>query len=94
MDDYFKDVVSSLSIDDMNILGILYDNEALATFKAINGNEVFETSGLSEATYRKIIYRLIANKFVEAVTLKRQHSLFITQYGATALKTSLEGMSA
>lgn len=94
MEQYFYDVVSSLSIEDMNVLGVLYDNDATATFKSMMTTQVSEGSGLSEATYRKIIYRLIGNKFIQVVTLKRQHSMFITQYGIQALKTSLKEMGA
>lgn len=94
MGNYFNDVVSSLTIDDMNILGILYDKEATAGFKAMINNEVYEMSGLSEATYRRIIYRLAANKFIEIIGVKKQNALYITEYGIQAIMKSLEGVSA
>lgn len=90
MEQYFQDVVSSLSIDDMDVMGKLYDNDATAAFKAMKHTDLQELTGLSEATYRKIIYRLIAIKFIDVITLKRQHGIYITLYGMDALKTSIK----
>lgn len=89
MGDYFENVVSSLTIDDMNILVILYDNEATAGFKALSNGEVFERSGLSEATYRRTMYRLVANKFIEIVTVKKQNAFYVTLYGVKAIEKSM-----
>jgi predicted transcriptional regulator len=94
MEQYFHDVVSSLSMDEMRVLGILFDNEATVTFKAMATNSVVEQGGLSEALYRKIMYRLSANKLIQVVPVKRQHSMIITQYGIEALKNSLKEMGA
>lgn len=93
-DDYFKSVVSSLTVDDMNILDILYSKEADAAFKAIVNSDVLRISKLSEATYRRIIYRLEANKFIEIINVKKQNALYITQYGIQAIIKSVEGVSA
>jgi hypothetical protein len=92
-DDYFRSVVSSLTIDDMKVLGILYDHEADAGFKALLNSDVFGNSGLSEATYRRIIYRLEANKFIEIINVKKQNALYITRYGVNAVLKSIEGVS-
>lgn len=94
MEQYFQDVVSSLSIEDMNVLGILYDNEAKASFRAMRNVEVLIASGLTAATFRRIMYRLIANRFVETMLGKKSHSLYITQYGVAALKASLEEVTS
>lgn len=83
MDHYFHDVVSSLCDDDMNVLGVLSDTTAV--YNSILANEVFERSGLSEATYRKTMQRLIGTRMIQVVTLKRQHSMFITNWGKDAL---------
>jgi transcription initiation factor IIE alpha subunit len=93
-DDYFKSVVSSLTIDDMKILGILYDHEADAGFKALLNADVCSSSGLSEATYRRIIYRLEANKFIEIINVKKQNAIYITKFGISAVLKSVEGVSA
>lgn len=92
--DYFKSVVSSLTVDDMNILEILYTKEADAAFKALLNSDVLTHSRLSEATYRRIIYRLEANKFVEIINVKKQNAMYITQYGIEAIIKSVEGVSA
>lgn len=89
MEQYFKDVVSELSIDDMQLLSFLYDNDATLSFKAIRNNDAANKCGFSEATFRKVMYRLIASKFVGNVTMQRSHSIFITQYGIAAIKKSL-----
>lgn len=94
MEQYFSDVVKDLSIDDMALLGTLHDKEATASFKALLNNEALNASGLSEATFRKVLYRLVANKFISIVAQKRQHSVYITQYGLAALTTTLKGVSA
>jgi RIO-like serine/threonine protein kinase len=94
MEQYFQDVVSSLSLDDMNVLGALFDQDATAGFKAVQNIDVQQKAKLTEATFRKVLYRLIANKFINVVTLTRQHSLYITSYGVEALKKSLEEVSA
>lgn len=87
--DYFQHVVGKLNIDDMNILGILTDMDATATFKAIRKKDVFERSGLSEANYRKVIYRLDAMEFIQTVVGGKEHMLFITDYGTMAINHSL-----
>lgn len=92
--DYFKSVVSSLTVDDMNVLEILYRKESDAAFKAMSNSEVLQSSGLSEATYRRIIYRLEANKFIEIINVKKQNALYITRYGVEAILKSVEGVSA
>jgi predicted transcriptional regulator len=92
MHDYFQHIVTKLTIDDMNILGILTDNDATATFKAMRKKDVFNKSGLSEANYRKVIYRLDAINFIETVTGSKEHMFFITNFGLTAVEQSIEGV--
>lgn len=91
-DNYFNYIVSRLTLDDMNVLGILSDNEANATFKAMWKKEVFEISGLTEANFRKVIYRLEAINFLGVVTGKKEHMYYITTFGVTAISKSLEGV--
>jgi hypothetical protein len=92
MEQYFIDVIKDLSLDDMKLLGALHDQEATAGFKSLNNCEALIASGLSQATYRKVFYRLAANKFITTVTQKRQHSIYITQYGIVALQITLKGV--
>lgn len=94
MEQYFIEVVKDLSIDDMRFLGMLHDQDATAGFKAIRNSEVLDACGLSKATFRKVFCRLSANKFISIVTQKRQHSIYITEYGMAALQTTLKEVSA
>lgn len=89
MDNYFYEIVNSLSIDDLRILGILNDNEAEIKFKAITKGNVFEESKLSAAKFRKSLYRLEIAKFIEIIKDQKEHSIIITQIGEKALFTSL-----
>lgn len=89
---YFHHIVSKLTIDDMNILGILTDQDATATFKALKKRDVYERSGLTEANFRKIIYRLDAINFIETVTGSKEHMYYITSFGLSAIDQSLEGV--
>lgn len=89
MDTYFNDIVSSLSIDDLRILGILSDHEAEIKFKAIKKGTLSEYSKLSDAKLRKSLYRLEIAKFIEIVKDQKEHSVFITSIGQDALFTSI-----
>lgn len=91
-ENYFKHIVSRLTIDEMNVLGILTDNDATATFKAMRKKEVFDRSCLSEANFRKIIYRLDAVNFIETVSGNKEHMYYITQFGLMAIDESLDGV--
>jgi len=92
MEQYFDDVVTSLSVDDLSFLGTLFENDATAGYKSIKTNTLQEYTGLTEATYRKVMYRLVANKFINLVALNRQHSLYISQYGLQALSKSIPSL--
>ncbi|WP_165571653.1 hypothetical protein, partial [Cytobacillus praedii] len=86
---YFCEIVSSLSIDDLSILGVLNDNEAEIKFKAIPKVIVLEESKLTDANFRKSLYRLEIAKFIEIIKDHKSHSLIITPFGQKALFTSL-----
>lgn len=94
MNQYFEDVVSSLTYDDINVLSILYDNEATASFKSIKNKEVLERTGYTEAVYRRILYKLTGNKFISTIQINKQQGLYITQYGIQAINKSLQEVSA
>lgn len=89
---YFNHITSRLTLDEMDILGILADNDATATFKAMKKKEVFELSKKSEANFRKIIYRLDAINFLETVTGNKEHMYYVTNFGLYAIDQSLEGV--
>lgn len=91
-EDYFNSVVSSLTMDDMRLLGILYDNEANAVFKAMKNAELLEAANLSDAVYRRTICRLNASKLIENASLQKMHMLYITEFGMSAIKANIEGV--
>ncbi|WP_137743275.1 hypothetical protein [Robertmurraya siralis] len=89
MDSYFEEIVNSLSIEDLSLLGLLHDNDAEIKFKAIKKKDLQEQSNLSEANFRKSIYRLEIAKLIEIVTGQKEHKVFITNFGQKALNISL-----
>jgi predicted transcriptional regulator len=86
MDQYFKTVLESLSNDDVSMLKLLNEQKANAKFKAIKKKYVFELSGLTEAMFRKVVYRLEAIQFVELVYGGKEHKLVLTPFGERALE--------
>lgn len=90
MGNYFDHIISKLTINDMSILGVLADNQANVAFKAMRKKDVFDQLKMSEANFRKSLYRLEANQFIEVDTVDREHKLYITEYGQIALNQSLE----
>lgn len=89
MSDYFSHIVKRLSFDDMNVLSILFDKDAVAKFKAVKKSEVFNSSELTEANFRKVVYRLDAINFLETVVGNKEHRYFITNFGVKAINDSL-----
>lgn len=90
-DDYFKHIINRLKLDDISILGKLYDEDATAPFKAMSKRTLIDKLELTEANLRKTIYRLEAVDFVQAVTGNKEHKLYITDYGILAIQGSFEG---
>lgn len=89
IEQYFDHILSRLTLDEMGILGVLLDYDATATFKAMKKKILFEHGGLSEANFRKIIYRLDALNFIETVSGNKEHMYFITGYGKNAMEKSI-----
>ncbi|PAD70703.1 hypothetical protein CHH83_02545 [Bacillus sp. 7586-K] len=87
--DYFQQITSSLSISDLKILSYLADQNADALFKAIKKKSLQEEVDLSEANYRKSLYRLEALKFISIEAGQKEHSIYITEFGKQALYVSL-----
>lgn len=94
MKNYFQEVISSLTYNDMKVLGILFDNEADASFKAMKNTDILERTKLTEANYRKIIYRLVASKFIEVINHQKNKNIYITDFGVQALQTTMKGVGA
>lgn len=92
MDQYFSDVVHSLTLEDISILGILHDQEATSKQKSIKTTTILKMSDSTEAKFRKSTDRLTALQFVISNKDYKEHGLFISEYGVQALKNILETM--
>lgn len=90
MESYFHHIVSKLSYDEMSVLGYLSDNLADAMFKSIKKKDVQNEINLSTANFRKALYRLEANRFIEINSNSKEHRLFITEFGQLALNEQLQ----
>lgn len=89
-DDYFTNIVSNLSSDDFEILGILFEMNATSSFKSVGNQTVFKQSKLTESKYRNAINRLIALDFIShARKLSKENFLFISPYGCAAFELFL-----
>lgn len=89
---YFDTITSKLTLDDMNVLGILYDNDATAKFKSMTNKNVIEQTQLTHAKYRKAINRLDALHFIETVIGGKEHGLYVSEFGIAAINKNLEGV--
>lgn len=92
MDQYFRCVVSGLTIDDTMLLGILQDKDAISKQKSIKVSVVLKESEYTEAKFRKSIDRLTALQFITLNKDYKEHGVFISEYGVIALKNTLETM--
>jgi predicted transcriptional regulator len=86
MNQYFNEILQSLSIDDVEIMKLLNEQKASTKFRSIKKKYVFELSGLSEAMFRKVVYRLEAIRFIEIVYGGKEHKLVLTPFGEKALE--------
>lgn len=94
MERYFNYVISSLSINDMYVLGTLQENDATAGFKAMPNNQIVVNVKLTESIYRRTINRLCANKLIETISVEKQNYFYLSEYGIAALSKSMEGVGA
>jgi DNA-binding MarR family transcriptional regulator len=90
VDTYFLTLTDRLTIDEIDLLNRLTSNEAINRFSAKTKRELFEDINLSEARFRKILYRLEALNFIEIVAGSREHLLFVTEYGISAIQCIYE----
>lgn len=91
MDIYFNYIASRLDLDELKVLGTLHDNDATAIYKGIFKKTLQEKCDLSDAIFKKILTKLSARSFVEIESSTKNHKLYITDYGLSALSKSLEG---
>jgi predicted transcriptional regulator len=89
--DYFDYVVNRMDIDELSVLGILFDNEATVVFKAIPGKDIMGMANLSKSKFYRLLNRLSSAGFVECSKGLNYSKIYLTQYGVEALEKSLEG---
>ncbi|NBI28615.1 hypothetical protein [Chengkuizengella marina] len=103
MEDLFHSISKRLTFDDLSILSILYDYDIDSRFKAFKKrdlrNEVVKrrvkeqgSGDFTEANFRKSIYRLEAVRFIEIVYGEKEHKIYMTKYGLSAIRQSLKGV--
>ena len=88
--EYFQYIIESLNIDDLGVLSILSDEDCNTRIKSLPNSKLYQNSGLSEAKYRKVIWKLLALKFIEPDTRNKEHSYFISEYGQEAIINIIE----
>jgi predicted transcriptional regulator len=88
--EYFEHITRRLTIEELEILGRLLEEDATATFKAIKRKDVFEVSGWTLANFRKIMTKLTATALVSMVMGGKEQKVYLTNYGQEALEKSLE----
>lgn len=90
MDHYFLSLIERLSLHEIEILNRLTSSESINRFSAKTKKELFTESGLSEAKFRKTLYRLEALNFIEIVAGSKEHLVFVTEYGQNAIQCIYE----
>ncbi len=85
MSDYFEEVMRKLTIEDVSILGWLFQNEANAVFKAIKKSSIADEFEYSTANFRKTLNKLEAIHFIGTVTGGKEHKLYLTEYTVNRL---------
>lgn len=90
MDSYFLSLTDRLTIEEIEILNKLTSSESTNRFSAKTKKDLFRDSNLTESKFRKILYRLEALNFIEIVAGSREHLLFVTEYGQSAIQCIYE----
>lgn len=91
MNDYFYSIVKSTSLDELQILGYLFDQEATETFKAIPRRDVITHLNLTKTKAQNLLTVLESKKFIEVRREAHSHKLVINEFGQIALEESLKG---
>ena len=88
---YFSYIINNLTFEEVEVLLLLNQADATAAFKSIKRSQVAEETKYTEAVFRKIIGKLSATFFINTVITGKEHRIYLTEYGMTALKHSLKG---
>lgn len=92
MDDYFREIVKDLTIEDIALLNTIHDQDAVSKQKSIKVSHVMTLCDTTEAKYRKMVDKLVSLKFIVLNKDYKEHGLFISDYGINALTNTLENM--
>lgn len=89
MDTYFEEIVDSLTINDIKVLGYLNDQDADMKFKSVKREVLRNEINLTLAEFRRVVCRLEITKLIDIVTDQKEHRIYITNLGKIALFKSL-----
>lgn len=92
MVNYFHSIVKSTSLDELQILGLLNDQDATETFKAISKREVMELLNFKRTKAQTLFSILESKNFITVVRDANMHKLIINEFGQVALEESIKGV--
>lgn len=78
---HFSSLIDRLTLDDIEILNCLTQQESLNRFSAKTKKEVLDEVNLSESKIRKALCRLEAMNFIDIVAGNREHLVFVNEFG-------------
>jgi uncharacterized protein YydD (DUF2326 family) len=84
MEDYWFNVIENLNAEEMEVLRILMENDAISKFKSMSNPQLQEQCELSDARYRTTITRLSAMKLIKATVGTKEHTVFVNSFGRKA----------
>lgn len=90
MNHYFMSVLDTLNLEDIEVLNKLTSKDAVNVATSIKKKLLFDELNISQATFRKVLYRLEAMQFVKTVSGNKEHSIYATEYGQQVIQTFSE----
>ena len=90
MQEYFQQITSKLTFDEMVVLGYLSDKQANVVFKSVKKKDILDDTQLTTSKLRTSLIRLEANNLIEIVSNSKEHRVYITEYGQLALNEHLK----
>lgn len=90
MKSHFSSLIERLTLDDIEILNSLTSQESISRFSAKTKKEIQDFTKISESKFRKTLCRLEAMNFIEIVPGNREHLLFVTDFGQSAIQNIYE----
>ena len=90
--EYFEEVLSTVSHDELTILNELYVSDSFTAYTALTNAHLKKCSSLSDATYRKVISNLIRLQFIRQHVGSKNHAYYISPYGSLAINKISQGV--